>query len=119
MKKMLLLFAFAAASFSVSAQIQPAMPTAQTAPAGYQGMLAATIQELMNTGDPAVLKASAAKFERAATVAPADWLPRYYQVYALIINVLQRKEDGDAKDKTLDQAETALAQARKPGVAGV
>ncbi|WP_460502438.1 RagB/SusD family nutrient uptake outer membrane protein, partial [Hymenobacter agri] len=69
--------------------------------------------EPTETGDPAVLKAVAAKFERAATVAPKDWLPRYYQTYALLISVFQSKEDGDTKDKTLDQAEAALAQARQ------
>lgn len=49
----------------------------------------------------------------AASLAAADWLPRYYQAYALLINVFQSKEDGDAKDKTFDQAEAALAQARQ------
>ncbi|MEJ7665887.1 MAG: hypothetical protein WKG07_43410 [Hymenobacter sp.] len=33
----------------------------------------------------------AAKLERAATVAPADWLPRYYQAYALLINVFPKQ----------------------------
>ncbi|MDJ0363997.1 hypothetical protein QMK33_02445 [Hymenobacter sp. H14-R3] len=42
-------------------------------------------------------------------MAAADWLPRYYQAYALIGNVFQSKEDADAKDKTLDRAEAALA----------
>ncbi len=77
--------------------------------------MAGAIAELMNTGDAAVLRASAAKMERAAAVKPQDWLPRYYQAYALLINVFQSKEDGDAKDKTLDQAEAALAQARQLG----
>jgi hypothetical protein len=115
MKKSLFAFALAAASFSAAAQTAaPAAPaSAVAAPAGYTELLGATIAQVMNTGDAAELKALAAKLERAAAVAPADWLPRYYQAYALLINVFQSKEDGDAKDATLDQAEVALAQARK------
>lgn len=117
MKTIVLTLAFAAASFAASAQSQPAAavaPAPAAAPAdAYTTMMAATITELMSTGDPAALKAVAAKLERAATVAPADWLPRYYQAYALVINVFQSKEDGDTKDKTLDQAEAALTQARQ------
>ena len=75
--------------------------------------MAGTIADIMKTGDSAELKALAAKMERAATVAPADWLPRYYQAYALVISVFTSKEDGDTKDKTLDQVEMALGQARK------
>ena len=113
MKTLVLTLAFAAFSLVASAQAQPAVVPAATAPAdAYTTLMSATIAELMSIGDPAVLKAVAAKFERAATVAPKDWLPRYYQAYALVINVFQSKEDGDAKDKTLDQAEAALAQAR-------
>ena len=122
MKTLVLTLAFAAASLAASAQAQPATPAAKasaaaavaSAPAdAYFTLMAATITELMSTGDPVALKALAAKLERAATVAPADWLPRYYQAYALVISVFTSKEDGDAKDKTLDQAETALAQARQ------
>ena len=116
MKTLVLTLAFAAASLAARAQSQPAAAPATTAAApanAYTTLMAATITELMSTGDPVVLKAVAAKFERAATVAPADWLPRYYQAYALVINVFQSKEDGDTKDKTLDQAEAAIAQARK------
>ena len=117
MKTLVLTLAFAAASLAASAQAQPAAvapATTAAAPAdAYTTMMSATITELMSTGDPAVLKAVAAKLERAATVAPKDWLPRYYQAYALVISVFQSKEDGDAKDKTLDQAETALGQARQ------
>jgi len=118
MKTAILTLALAAASFAAVAQSQPAAGaapvTASAAPdEAYTTMMAATIAELMNTGDPATLKAVAAKLERAAAVAPADWLPRYYQAYALLINVFQSKEDGGAKDQTLDQAEAALAQARK------
>ncbi|GAB3849167.1 hypothetical protein GCM10028822_13150 [Hymenobacter terrigena] len=115
MKTLVLTLAFAAASLVACAQSQPIAAVAPAAaPAdAYTTMMAATITELMSTGDPAALKAVAAKFERAATVAPKDWLPRYYQAYALVMNVFQSKEDGDAKDKTLDQAEAALAQARQ------
>jgi hypothetical protein len=117
MKTLVLTLAFAAASLAARAQAQSAAgapATTATAPAdAYPTMMAATIAELMSTGDPAALQAVAAKLERAATVAPADWLPRYYQAYALVINVFQSKEDGDAKDKTLDQAEAALARARQ------
>jgi hypothetical protein len=115
MKKQFLAIAFAAASFSAVAQTAaPAAPaSAVAAPAGYTELLGATIAQVMNTGDAAELKGQAAKLERAAAVAPADWLPRYYQAYALLINVFQSKEDGDAKDATLDQAEAALVQARQ------
>ncbi|RZK55811.1 MAG: hypothetical protein EOO59_10280, partial [Hymenobacter sp.] len=115
MKKSLFTLALAAASFCAAAQTTPApvAPAAAAAPAGYADMLGATIKQVTSTGDAAELKALAAKLERAATVAPADWLPRYYQAYALLINVFQSKEDGDAKDATLDQAEAALAQARQ------
>jgi hypothetical protein len=124
MKKSLFTFALAAASFCAAAQpnagvSQPTPPAAPATtptaatPAGYADLLGATIKEVMNTGDAATLKALAAKLERAATVAPADWLPRYYQAYALLIHVFQSKENGDAKDATLDQAEAALAKARQ------
>jgi len=116
MKKSLLALVLAAASFSATAQTtaaKPAPTAAITVPAGYAELLGATITQVMNTGDAAELKALAAKLERAAAVAPADWLPRYYQAYALLINVFQSQEAGDAKDATLDQAEAALTQARK------
>jgi len=116
MKKSFFTLALAALSLAAAAQTAPAasLPkTAAAAPAGYTDLLGATIKEVMSTGDAATLKALAAKMERAATVAPADWLPRYYQAYALLISVFQSKEDGDAKDATLDQAEAALAKARQ------
>ena len=116
MKKSLFTLALAALSLAAAAQTTPAAnpPTAATAvPTGYADLLGATIKQVMSTGDAAELKGFAAKLERAATVAPADWLPRYYQAYALLINVFQSKEEGDAKDATLDQAEAALAQARQ------
>jgi len=117
MKKTILLLALAAASFSASAQKTKATKaaTTQAAPAGYTDMMAATIQELMSTGDVAQLKEIGGKLERAAAVAPADWLPKYYLAYDQLIVCFQSKEEGDVKDKYLDQAEAALAQARKLG----
>ncbi len=115
MKKHLLLLALAAASFSAVAQTPASPVPTAAAPAGYTEMMAATIKELNSTGDPAQLKQLASKFERAGSAAPTDWHPAYYQAYALLINCFQSKEDGDAKDKTLDQAEAALARARKLG----
>ncbi|SET55528.1 hypothetical protein [Hymenobacter actinosclerus] len=122
MKKSLFTLALVAAAFAALAQ-QPAAASATSAtiagtaaaPAdAYTAMVTAAITELMNTADPAVLRASAAKMERAAAAKPQDWLPRYYQAYALLITVFQSPKDSDeAKDKTLDQAEAALAQARK------
>ncbi len=111
MKKTFFTLALAAACLGAAAQTQPAAGPA--GPAGYAESLGATIRELMQTSDPARLAELAARLERAAAVAPADWLPRYYQAYALVINAFQSKEDGDAKDKTLDRAEAALAQARR------
>ncbi|MFD1874962.1 hypothetical protein [Hymenobacter bucti] len=120
MKKPLFALALVAASLSATAQSKEGVsqttvaPTAPTAtPAGYAELLGATITQVMHTGDAAELKTLAAKLERAAAVAPADWLPRYYQAYALLISVFQSQENGDAKDQLLDQAEAALAQARR------
>jgi hypothetical protein len=111
-------FTLALAALSLAAAAQPKQGASQTTPvaaasAGYADMLGATIKEVMSTGDAAELRGLAAKLERAATVAPADWLPRYYQAYALLIHVFQSKEDDDAKDAALDQAEAALAKARQ------
>ena len=116
MKKTLLCLTLATASLSAIAQTTtPATPAAQAAPAGYPQQLAATVRELMNTSDPAALLADAAQLERAAAGAPQDWLPRYYRAYALTTSTFVSKEDGAAKDKALDQAEAALAQARQLG----
>ena len=122
MKKPLFTLALVAASFGAALAQRPASSAAAPAVAvaapadAYTTLMTAAIAELMSTGDPAVLRASAAKMERAAAVKPQDWLPRYYQSYALLISVFQAKnEEDEAKDKTLDQAEAALAQARKLG----
>jgi hypothetical protein len=121
MKNALLVLALAAASFSATAQ-QPAgaraastATVAAAAPAGYADMMTATIKELNSTGDPALLKDIVSKFERAAAAMPTDWLPQYYQAYGRLLTVFQGKEEGDTKDKYLDQAEASLAQARKLG----
>ena len=113
MKKLLFTLALAAATLGATAQTTATPATAPAAPAGYAELLGATITQVMRTGDAAELQALAARLERAATVTPADWLPRYYQAYALIISVFQSKENGDAKDQLLDRAEAALAQARQ------
>lgn len=118
MKKSLYTLALVAASFAAVAQ-KPASvaPAATATPAtdAYTSMMATTIQELMSTGDVTQLKQADAKFERAAAVNGKDWLPRYYQAYARLITCFQSKEEGDVKDKYLDQAEAALTQARKLG----
>lgn len=114
--KSLFTLALATLSLAAAAQASPvaARPaTVVAAPAGYTELMTQAIADIMHTGDPAELKALAAKMERAAAVAPTDWLPRYYQAYALLINVFQSKEEGDAKDNTLDQADAALAKARQ------
>ena len=118
MKPTILTLAFIAACFGAQAQTaaatpRPATPASAAAPTGYAEQLGAIVNDVMHTGDPAELAALAAKLERAGAVAPTDWLPRYYRAYALLINVFQSKEDGDVRDKTLDQAEASLAQARK------
>ncbi|OGX84943.1 hypothetical protein [Hymenobacter glacialis] len=116
MKKHLLLFALAATTYAAAAQsaaVAPAAPAAAAAPVGYTEMMAATIKELNSTGDPAQLKQLASKFERAGSAAPTDWLPPYYQSYALLLTCFQSQEEGDAKDKYLDQAEARLARARQ------
>jgi hypothetical protein len=118
MKKSLATLALIAASFAAVAQKAPVVPTvtvATSATDAYTSMMASTIQELMSTGEPAQLKQADAKFERAAAVNSKDWQPRYYQAYARLITCFQSKEEGDVKDKYLDQAEAALAQARKLG----
>jgi hypothetical protein len=117
MKKPLFTLALAALNLVAAAQTAPVQSAAATAAApaagSYAALLGATITQVMNTSDAAELQALAAKLERAAAVAPADWLPRYYQAYALVISVFQSQEDGDAKDALLDRAEAALAQARQ------
>ncbi|MDO7887069.1 hypothetical protein [Hymenobacter cheonanensis] len=113
MKKLLFTLALAAASLGAAAQTASASAAPTTAPAGYAEQLGATIAQVMGTGNAAELQALAARLERAAAVAPADWLPRYYQAYALVISTFTGKETGAAKDKTLDQAEAALAQAHR------
>jgi hypothetical protein len=113
MKKYLFTLALAAASLAAAAQTAPTTAAATTAPAGYTELLGATIGQVMHTSDATELQTLAAKLERAAAVAPADWLPRYYQAYALVVSAFQSKESTAAKDQLLDRAETALAQARR------
>ncbi|WP_400190178.1 hypothetical protein [Hymenobacter sp. B81] len=115
MKASLLALALVATAFTAPAQQKaPAQSApAAAAPASYADLLAGTVRELMSTGEVARLREVHGKLERAAAVNPTDWLPRYYQAYALMLITFQSKEDGDVKDKYLDQAEAALAQARK------
>ncbi|RSK48769.1 hypothetical protein [Hymenobacter rigui] len=117
MKTTLLTLALVAASFAATAQApaQAATPAATTASDAYAAQLGATIQELMSTGDPAQLKLVYGKLERAAAVAPQDWLPRYYQAYARVVTCFVTQEGDDSKDKYLDQADAALKEARKLG----
>ncbi|UOQ81221.1 hypothetical protein [Hymenobacter sp. 5414T-23] len=118
MKKSVFTLALVAASFAAVAQAPApatATATAATATDSYTAMMSTTIQELMSTGDAAKLKQVDARLERAAQVAPKDWLPRYYQAYARLITCFVSQEDGDTKDKYLDQAEAALTQAQKLG----
>jgi hypothetical protein len=118
MKKSLLTLALAALSLAAAAQTAPATTrpaTTAAAPAGYAELMTPAIADITSTGDAARLQALASKMERAAAMAPADWLPRYYQAYALIISVFSSKENDDDKDKALDRAEAALAQARQLG----
>ena len=110
MKKTLLLLALAAASFSAAAQTAT-VSAGQAAPT-----LAATIQAVTHPANPAALGAAATQLERLATAAPQDWLPRYYQAYALTVKTLtDTAADGTAKDQALDRAEAALKQARQLG----
>ncbi|TGD79858.1 hypothetical protein [Hymenobacter wooponensis] len=116
MKTTLFTLALVAASFaSLGQSAAPVAAPATATTDAYTTMMSATIQELMSTGEVAKLKLVDAKFERAAAVAPKDWLPRYYQAYARLITCFVSQEDGDTKDKYLDQAEAALAQAQKLG----
>ncbi|MCC3154630.1 TRAP transporter TatT component family protein [Hymenobacter sp. BT770] len=116
MKTTILTLAFAAASFAAVAQSQPtagspAAPAAQAPADAYTAMMAATIAE-QDAAPLAVLPATIAKLERAASAKPADWLPRYYQARAYVKMGFAAK-DGDEKEKFLDQAQTALDQAQK------
>ncbi|UOG73628.1 hypothetical protein MTX78_16025 [Hymenobacter tibetensis] len=113
MKKPLLALAFFAASFAATAQTSaPATPaTAAVAADAYTNMMVATIKELQSTNDPAATQQAISKFERAATVASNDWLPRYYQAYGYVRLGFVAKGK-DQQDKYFDQAQTALDQAR-------
>jgi len=114
MKKTLLALALLAATAAAHAQSAPsAAPAATAAPAGYAEQLGEIINATVRTTDPAVLAAQAAKLQRAAALAPADWLPHYYQAYALIEQARLSKVPGAAKDQLLDQADAQLAQAKQ------
>ena len=114
MKKTLLALALLAATATAHAQSTASTaPAVAAAPAGYAQQLGETINTTVRTTDPAVLAAQAAKLQRAAALAPADWLPRYYQAYALIEQARLSKVPGAAKDQLLDQADAQLTQAKQ------
>lgn len=115
MKKPLLTLALAALSLGAFAQTPAAAPAAGPTPTSSAEPLGSIINQVMHTENTAELLALAAELERTAAAAPADWLPRYYQAYALIISVFQSKEKSGVKDRTLDQGEAALARARQLG----
>ncbi|MGI4834401.1 MAG: hypothetical protein ACRYFK_13175 [Janthinobacterium lividum] len=116
MKK--LLFALALATTAGAARAQaptaPATPSAASAstarPAAPLGPLVAAV---LGTTDPAALTNLAAQLAQAAAQAPTDWLPRYYQAYALITSSRRSQESAAVKDQLLDRAEAALGQARQ------
>lgn len=108
MKKLFLALALAVAAQSAAHAQAPA-----AAPAGYTELLGQTIDGTLRTGDPAVLAEQAARLERAAAMNPTDWLPRYYQAYALILQARLGKTDLAGKDQLLDRAEAALTQAQQ------
>ena len=119
MKTTLFTLALAVASLSAVAQAPQAASAASAAsaaPAGsYTALLAAAIEELMKTTDPAQLRQSIAKLERAAAVAPQDWLPRYYQAHGYV-RLGFATQGADEQDQLFDQAQAALDQARRlPG----
>ena len=116
MKKSLLTLVFAAGSLAALAQTTPAaapapMAAAAPTPAGYAEQLGTTITQVMSTNDAATLTSLYAKLERIAAAAPTDWLPRYYQAYALLTQARLGKEANP--DALLDRAEAALKQARQ------
>lgn len=117
MKTMLLTFVLAAASFAAAAQPKTgslgsaATPVASATPDAYTVMMAATINE-QNAAGPAAQAAIIAKLERAASVRPADWLPRYYQARGYT-KIGFSASDDDLKDQAFDQAQVALDQAKK------
>ncbi|WP_223649137.1 hypothetical protein [Hymenobacter psoromatis] len=119
MKKSLLTLAFAAGSLAALAQTTPAAAPASSTPAvaaaptpaGYAEQLSTAITQVMSTNDAATLTSLCAKLERLAAAVPTDWLPRYYQAYALL---MQARGGKDAQpDALLDRAEAALKQARQ------
>jgi len=117
MKHFVLFLALGAPGLPAAAQPKAApLPAAVAAPpAGYAELLAATIQDVLNAGSQAQRQTAVNKLERAAAAAPADWLPCYYQAYGCAMLCFNGTEEGEAKDKYLDRAEAALAQARRRG----
>ena len=115
MKHFVLLLALVAAGLSAAAQPKttPLLAAVGALPAGYAELLAATIQDVLNAEGQVQRQAAVSKLERAAAASPADWLPCYYQAYGCAMLCFNSHEEGEAKDKYLDRAEAALAQARR------
>lgn len=97
----------------LSAVLAQAPAATQAVSAGYQELMSKTIAALMQASDAATVASQAAPLQRAAALAPTDWLPRYYQAYALIEQARLSKQSGAAKDQLLDQADALLAQAKQ------
>lgn len=112
MKNYLLLLSLGCATPLAYAQQPAPAAAALQQSAGYQSQLMATIEELQTASTTALIQQSIDKLERAATAAPTDWLPRYYQAYGYIrLNFLLKDEA--TRDKYLDQAQGFLDQARR------
>ncbi|MGI4741253.1 MAG: hypothetical protein ACRYG7_39300 [Janthinobacterium lividum] len=87
------------------------IPTAQ-APAGYQELLLATINELQAARTLPATRAAVGKLDRAAAAAPTDWLPLYYQGLGYV-QLSFLSNDEATRDKCLDQAQVLLDKSRK------
>ena len=122
MRTLLTILVLAAAALTAAAQNQPvtlASASASVAPAAtaaapdaYTSALLAAIAAQNAAKTPAEVQAGLSVLERIAAAAPAAWEPRYYQVRAYIKLGFAGK-DGDARDKSFDQAEAALNAAKK------
>ena len=113
MKKSLLTLALAVFGLTTFAQTPAAPLAAGPTPTGTAEPLGSIIRD-MNSGpaaDAATMTSLVTRLERAAAAAPTDWLPRYYQAYALLG---QERLGQDAHpDALLDRADAALKQARE------
>lgn len=113
MKKLLLALALAAPGLAAHAQAPVATTAAAAAAARPAAPLGQLVQDVTHLSTPAALPALAAQLSQVAAQAPTDWLPRYYQAYALIEQARLSQLPGAAKDHLLDQADALLAQAQQ------